>query len=1137
MSSSKPIKLSDDPGSTLDVSLSKEYALYSDVHSVDHRTAVDQLIEKSGRLQLNTYQSFVRNLFDPISEYTSLLLIHGTGTGKTITSLAVASEYQKQYREFMSIKKNKSYGDIHSIFIIGYTKDIFKNELIAHQEFGFVSTAEMEELVELQKSEHESKSIAEKVSNLRNKYYRRISERRMGGIYSFYGYRQLFNRVVNQQDIAVQLKKRQTSEDIDIIGLDPQQLRDWIRHGKVRLNKPFIESMRHSLVICDEVHNIYYHKDVNAYGLAIEIINDYFNEPKLYNPEWTPNDEKCIRWLFLSATPLTYTPTEIVPIINILNLAPFRVSQSDIFDEKTKEITARGLSLIAQRMDKKISYVMDNNPMQYPASSFMGVSIKGIQYLKFIRCKISKQHSATIQQYMQHETSENDEASNKTNTIKDLVFQSGASKSKLLFRYVDVTNEIRSGVSPYKEDSHGYLSSELLNLSALETYSSKYFHLMKQLLELKGVEHGKVFVYHPFVQSTGTNLLTSIFRANGLLEGDEHPSSNSICMTCNKLYKDHQCSKKSETCEFVGVRFVVVTGYISKSVVANRLNQFNSPDNSDGKAIKILLGSKAMRESHTLKACRHLLVVHQPASVSELIQIIGRGVRKNSHSLLEPNARDIKIYIFVSSNYSGDELSLEEMDYYEKMKLYMQILRIERIMFNQSIDYLINFRFKRREVPKLIGESFALDLNLYKKYSTDKSYSLNKLSNIRNNSFYFDQEIELCRIIIKRILLEYQPIISKSELYKLIHDPPFYVEADVSILSDEAIEYTLNEIIFNKTDSIIIDDTTKNIQSIDSLFRESKVIIGLNNKKFHIKINSNEMIYIESVDVPVDDLHKLISISEIPNEIKQIDLEDLSNRWDDLVHIEDIVADVEIEFLKTNEIESTITTRLSQFTIETHSKLFEFCILQIVNKVFRHKNVSINVQLLIQLTEYYIDKGVSILISDTINTIVSPIYKKYYIHTGLSWQDVVSSTGKSTRINYSSIPIGHYIKFSPRLLNISSITGNTIVWNEYSSITTTVAWKFPISIIGYEERSKGIDHVFKIKDLSDKSSKGINPMFIHQTDLQKIIKRLKIQLKPNTRKIAIVHAIREYMKATEAKYRKETKTNKIYFHMHETLTI
>ncbi len=1119
--------------STIDLSLSKEYALYSDVHSVEHKTAVDDLIDQSGKLQLNTYQSFVRNLFDPNSEYTSLLLIHGTGTGKTITSLSVASEYQKQYREFMTTRKNTAYNDIRSIIVMGYTKDIFKNELISHPEFGFVSDAEIKELRELQKVEHESKSISEKVNNFRNKLYRRISDQRMNGIYEFYGYRQLFNRVINQQDLAKQLQLKQTEEEVDISAIDPDQIRKWIKDGVVRLNRSFIENLRHSLFICDEVHNIYYHKDVNVYGLTVEIVNDYFNEPKLYNPAWSPNDENCVRWLFLSATPLSYAPTEIVPIINLLNLRPYRVSQSDIFDENSKEITTKGLRLISQRVDKKISYVMDDNPVQYPSSSFCGSTIKGIPYLKFIRCRISEEHERALKQYQLAKEVENDETSSKTNTIKDMVFQSGKNKSTLLFRYNEVLNEIHEGVSPYKETSNKLLTSDLLNIKSLKTYSGKYFHLLEQILALTGLEHGKLFVYHPYVQSTGINLITSIFRANGLLAEDEPPSANSICMTCCKHYKEHQNNKKKDSCVFIAVRFTVITGYISKNKIANRLAQFNSPENSSGSLVKILLGSRTMKESHTLKACRHLLVVHQPASISELIQIIGRGVRKNSHALLEPKDRDVKIYIFVSSNHTGDDMSLEESEYSDRMQSYVQIQKIEQILFNQSIDYLINFRFKRREVPKLIGESFALDLDLYKKYATDKSYSLNKLASIRNDSFYFNREMEICRLIIKRILIEYQPVIPKSKLYDLIRDPPFNVEADTKLLSNEAIECTLDELISGKTDPIVIDSTIKSINSIDSLFEDSSIIIGLDNLQMRAKYNSDGLIYIEPIAEHIDDMHKLITISEMPNKIKQIDLDELSNRWDELIHVDDIMADLNAEFLKSKTIEKIIA-RMRQFTIETHSKILEYCIISIASKVFNNKKIMTNPHLLIQMTKYYIDNEITISIGDTIDTIVSAHYKKYNIHTGLSWQEIVMMPNKATRINYSSVPIGHYIKRIPRLLNITTL--NKIpIWNEYSSIVRIAQWKYPLSIIGYEERSTtGVESTFKIRDLTDKSSRGISSMFIQTKDLLAIAKRLKTKI-VSTRKILIVDAIKQSMIELEAKYRKGKSINKIYFRSYESI--
>lgn len=1145
--------------SHMDLSLSKEYAIYSDAHHVDETTTIDKLIEQSGRLQLNTYQSFIRNLFNPLSEYNSLLLIHGTGTGKTITSLSVAIEYQKQYREFISLEKNKIYDDIHSIVIIGYTKDIFKNELINHPEFGFVSEAEIAELRDYQRTEHESSAISEKLTNLKHKLYRRLSDRRMNGIFKFYGYRQIFNRVINQSDLANKIKSKK-GDDLDFSKIDPNHIRGWVRDGSVRINKIFIESLKHSLMICDEVHNIYYQNDVNAYGLSIEIINDYFNEPKLYNPNWTMNNEYCTRWLYLSATPLASSPTEIIPIINLLNSKANRVQYSDLFNVGNKELTPNGLSIISRRVDKHISYIMDDNPIQYPSSSFEGVSIPGITYLKFIRCKMSKPHQEIYNKYIKtlKTPDPNDENFNKSNTLKDFVFETskhskGAQKNELTYRYTTVSDELKANKSPYKEDSNGLLISNTFNTKTLGLYSAKYLQIIEHILKLKSADNGKIFVYHPYVQSTGTNLLASIFKENGLLENDDQPLNNSICMNCNKLFKEHKCTK-NDHCEFTAVRFIIITGYISKAATSSRLSQFNSAENSNGKYIKLLLGSKAMRESHTLKACRHLMVAHQPSSISELIQIIGRGVRKNSHSLLDSNDRNIKLYIFVSSlngtygsgtqmgTNSGNELSTEENDYYDKMRSYKQILTIERILFNQSLDYLINFRFKRRDVPKLIGEAFSLDMDLYNEYNTMKSYPISRMGRIKSNTFYFTQEVSICTYLIKRILFEYQPVVLKSILINIIRNPPFSVDADVSLLSDEAIESALYELIYDKATSLIIDDTNKNTNSVDSLFNNSKLIISPSGKRFYIKCdtsfkdmrNNDILIYADFVKTPVNDLHKLITISEPNLYERQIDLEELSNHWNDLVQIDDIIAELQIEFKKNSTIQGQIVKRIDQFTLETHMKLIEYCIIAITSKVFYNKKITIDIELLIQLMELYQDKNILITIRDTANTIIQPLYKRYIIYTGSSWQDVVRSNSKITKINYSTVPIGHYVKYQPRIINIESLNKSIPIWNEYSSIVKSNKWVYPYKLYGYEDRGANIDSIFKIKDITNKSSTGINPMFMQQTDLRDIAKRLHIKTTDNTKKSVMVDQIKHAILALESKYRQGKTDNKIYFYPYET---
>jgi hypothetical protein len=89
-----------------------------------------------------------------------------------------------------------------------------------------------------------------------------------------------------------------------------------------------------------------------------------------------------------------------------------------------------------------------------------------------------------------------------------------------------------------------------------------------------------------------------------------------------------------------------------------------------------------MRESHTLKACKHVITTHDPSSMSEMIQIIGRAVRKHVHSMLQSNQRNVKIHIF-TTNVDGilpaanDTTANEGLAYHYKILYYKQANKIE----------------------------------------------------------------------------------------------------------------------------------------------------------------------------------------------------------------------------------------------------------------------------------------------------------------------------------------------------------------------------------------------------------------------------------------------------------------------------
>lgn len=1159
---------------TLDLSLQKQYALYGDAHHTDNYTPVDALLNQQQKLILNTYQSFITNLFNPLADFNSIYLIHGTGTGKTITSLSVANEYQKQYRTAMRNDKNSAYGDIRSIVIVGFTKDIFKAELINHPEFGFISSNEYKELKDLQANAHENTLIMDRLNALQNKLFRRISDRRMNGIFQFYGYRQLFLRIINVEDFNKKTGTKNSESSIAYIN-DIGKILTWIKDGSIRLNHGFIQSLSHSLFICDEVHNAYYKDNVNIYGLTLQIINDYFAIPKLYNPNWNESQQNCLRFMYLSATPFNSNPEEIVPIINLLYSQRDRVQVADIFDSD-KNVTKAGAQLIINKSAGHISYIMDDNPIQYPEGKFVGETIPAISYLKFIRCPMSKEHQILYDTYMKsrsygrnnkdsdHKSSskddneddnedddEDDNEKHQSNTLKDFVFKSGKKNKDLLYQYPLVREEIKEGISPYKETPNKLLVSDTFKLDKLHTYSSKYFSMLSEIIRLKGSQHGKIFVYHPFVRGSGVDLICRIFRTNGLLEDNEQPGDGSICMDCDMLFKDHGTKTK---CNFRPVRFLTITGYISKSMQVGYLRKYNSPDNTNGESFKILLGSKAMSESHTLKACRHLMVVHQPASISKLIQIVGRGIRKNSHELLPKELRTVEIQIFVTSTNakSKDSLSIEEESYRSKMDNYKSILNIERILFDQSIDYLINFRFKTRESPKLIGDTFPLQMELQQKYKAMKPISQTQLQyNLKHNIFYIDQELDICKYIIKRVLLEIQPLVMIDKLIDIVRTPPFNIEMDTKLISEGAIRYAIKELSFGENDFMTMDKRSIDMlgvgnkpiltpnQTADTIWGSSKVVSSLDGniyKIIHSTIPSGqEIIYLEDVYKPVTDLHELIASNDFVTNNMQIDLEALLNDWTKFVQIDEIVKDILEDYNKYKTIKGAIEKRISQFTLETHTKLIEYIIIMASKFVFNKKKASTDPNMLCELLEYYEQYYMVITIKDAMNSVIAPTYKKYAVMTGTPWKKAFIDGKLPSKLNMSDFPIGHYVMYIPKVISFEAITKQKILWTEYNNIYKTDRWTYPYEMIIYYDRNdNSIFNTLKIRDLSDAHSKGITMKFLQMEMLEAIAKKLKITNKC-TNKGSIIQLIEKKTQDLELEYRKTNSKKKIVYYPYEPL--
>ena len=1089
------------------INLSKEYAVYSNDSSTSQTTAsemIDNLIHEANKMELNTYQSFVRNLMDPRSDLRSLMLLHMTGTGKTITALATATEYVKAY------SKSTTTEDIASIIVLGFTKNIFMRELLSHTEFEFVNIDELNELKVLASNINVSTDVSDKYAAKRKQYHRRLFNRGVKGIYQFYGYRQFANKIINMEDVQSMIKKQNAlNPDVrDLSEIDPRLIQEWVETGKVRINIPFIQTLAKSFIICDEVHNLYKSNFLNSYGIAINIAFDYFYKTL------APVDKHygSVRSLLLSATPLTSNAMEIIPIVKLLSGETLVVNDIFELNEGIHELTPKGSSIIRRSLSGKVSYVMDDNPKEYPSSSFSGNAIPYIKYLKFVRTT-PKGHQLKYFKTLNVDNIENDnlETTERGMTmIKDIVLpaieksNNGVVFSKNIKDLHDLPNSL--AVRKNKDDMY---SSEIFQRKILESYSCKYSKLVDMCLEMKSTDHGKIFIYHPFITGSGINMIMSILSANGFLMNGHLPSSNSICMDCNDVFQKHNKTTKHK---FRPVRMTYITGSLSKNEVSARLMSYNNDTNVFGENVKIIVGSKAMRESHTLKACRHIIVTREPSSISEMIQIIGRAVRKFVHLALPVDKRSVQIYLLTTNVSSIPSLEKnpsvnEEYSYHIKAKQYDQINRIENILYDIAIDYLINFRFKVREMPSLLGDAFTLDQKSYSVYEKDLTTAytnlrngvpLNSIATNRFNVFYFEGELKLVVMMIKRIILDHQPIITIRDLKELIRNPPFHVEYNTRLISDESIVVAISKISFNQSELQVNKELHSSL--VELLYDQSSDILDIENRKYKIVCIGD--LLCEDSYITKRTLSSLLS-GELPNislfkktyipETKSIiDLKQLSAVWASTINIDDVIEEIN-ERTATGVID--IGDIVDKFPQDIHSKLVEWAIQKIADAGVKSKTLLL-LNTLQSIITFYKSKKLIVCISDLKHTKVYDKYKRLDVDTGSTW---MSASKSST----ASMPIGHFIYEHIRLYQPSDSS-----WLELPSIALTAKKiSYPYGFYLYQEKKNYLAVLRKVKLLSDPNSLGITIEFLPKTQLEFIATKLKVNIKGFSKKKDIIHAI------------------------------
>lgn len=214
-------------------------------------------------------------------------------------------------------------------------------------------------------------------------------------------------------------------------------------------------------------------------------------------------------------------------------------------------------------------------------------------------------------------------------------------------------------------------------LTELHNYSDKYHYVIRHVLQPENTTR-KLFVYGEYIGGSGLFLLEQLLVLFGFSNSDKRP----------------QVKKEDNPFEHILYeppkrRYAIITSKLSDSDISFLLDIFNHPLNDRGQYISVLMGSKTMGESHNLKCIRDIIILTPHWNYTETEQAIGRGIRTGSHSTLPESERNVTIYRLVSM-LPADGRTIDQYMYEVSYKKDLMIKQIEYVAREIAVDCTFN---------------------------------------------------------------------------------------------------------------------------------------------------------------------------------------------------------------------------------------------------------------------------------------------------------------------------------------------------------------------------------------------------------------------------------------------------------------
>lgn len=880
----------------------KLYKQYSNTTESSLQQSITDLSVADSVWKLTPVQKLLRNFMSTDTPYRGILIVHGTGVGKTCAGVSIAEDLKN------FVKQNET-----KIFVI--REDEFKRQMfdinkVAKGKPGFQCTGETY-LDAIRKSNPRAKEFVLGCVQGHNADCKRVERLVTKEIEKYYDFSSI-------NIWAKKIDKLLTSKTKNLSGIEKQK-------KQVELIRNIFNN---SVLIIDEAHNL---RNVGSGKVGISENDDTEQEFKLNISILTKVllYSQNMRLILLSATPMYDKSTDILPLLNFLLLNDKRPAaiERELFDTDNNIKDKPAFLKVIQGY---ISYVRGNDPMDFPIRLNANVNLDEedivdlnnypkrdiygkpldtkIKHLTLVNCPMSPDHQAVL---LKQINLKSDIVNEKTelNEITNEMLSSIHDVEKEAEKEDDMTaldDETRGFSVAYGMEigitSFIYRTLEEANGVADTCYGNKGLQavakkLPKQMtytfkdddyaLRFKGdnlKEYGPKMwsCLQNILKATGPVFVYMTFKAAGII-----PMAFALEMAGFTRYggeKELLSSKHKDSTN--RGEYIIYTGDPALSKRAESF--FNLRERmTDESNVKVVLASEVGAEGLNLFGFREIHILDPWHNMNRIEQTIGRVIRYKSHAHLKnPALRNVTVYLYATT-LTGKFKDRESIDLHVYSIAESKAIKsgeVEYLLKSSAIDCTItkplNYRPKElydKPVMLITSTGKIIPYNLYDEpYSKNTLYMANSDYSCVNPDTKSElptlkfgdvkkYEIEIREIIgsVIAILRENMNIL-ESDMLKLIEDTFQNVNKKSSIITPELIIEIYKYLIdyFETADIILLDKYGRRAR-VSIVPLNIKSYKSLNEKNNSVSGNYNKVSVLRLIPISYFDTQQPIALQEL----------------------------------------------------------------------------------------------------------------------------------------------------------------------------------------------------------------------------------------------------------------------------------